>query len=209
MEDNGEPQPSSPIPVTCYFDAACPFAWITSRWLLEVERLRPIDLSFRIMSLSVLNEHRELEPWYREFNDRAWGPARVCTAVEAQHGNAILRELYTSLGTRIHVQRRKDFDAVIAEALAELGLPASLAKAAGTDEFDGALRAHHQAAQDAVGEESGTPVVVVDGAAFFGPVLSAVPRGERAVRLFDAVQAMAGMEEFAELKRRRGALDFS
>jgi predicted DsbA family dithiol-disulfide isomerase len=199
----------APVPVVCYFDATCPFAWITSQWLLEVERLRPIDLSFRIMSLSVLNEHRDLDPWYREFNDRAWGPARVCTAAEALHGNAILRRLYTSLGNRIHVQRNKDFDAVIAEALAELGLPASLAKAATTDEFDGALRAHHQTAQDAMGEEAGTPVVVVDDAAFFGPVLSAVPRGERALRLFDAVQAMAGTGEFAELKRRRGALDFS
>lgn len=161
------------------------------------------------MSLSVLNEHRDLEPWYREFNDRAWGPARVCTAAAARHGNAILRPLYAAIGGRIHVQRNRDLDAVIAEALDEMELSPSLAEVAATDEFDPALRASHQAAQDAVGEEAGTPVVVLAGAAFFGPVLTAAPRGEQAVRLFDAVRTLAGMGEFAELKRRRGALDLS
>ncbi|MFF5213120.1 disulfide bond formation protein DsbA [Streptosporangium sp. NPDC000396] len=196
------------VSVVCYFDSTCPFAWVTSRWLLEVERLQPIDLNFRIMSLSVLNEHRELEPWYREFNDRAWGPARVCAAAEALHGTAILRDLYTALGSRIHLERNKDYDAVITESLDELGLPASLAKAAYTDEFDAALRASHQAGQETVGEEVGTPVVAVDGAAFFGPVLTSIPKGQEAIRLFQAVWTLAGMGAFAELKRGRGALDF-
>ncbi|MDI3402226.1 mycothiol-dependent nitroreductase Rv2466c family protein [Streptomyces cavernicola] len=205
MEDNHLSRP--PVPVVCYFDAVCPFAWITSRWLIEVERLRPIDLSFRPMSLSVLNENQELEPWYREFNDRAWAPARLCAAAQARHGHAILRPLYEALGSRIHVQGEKGLDTVIAASLAELRLPATLAEDAAGGEFDAALRAGHQASQDAVGEEVGTPVVVVDGAAFFGPVLTSVPRGERALRLFDAVRALAGAGEFAELKRGRGALD--
>lgn len=170
--------------------------------------MQPLDLSFRIMSLSVLNEHRVLEPWYREFNDRAWDLARVCTATEALHGNAILRDLYTAFGDRIHVRRSKDYGTVIAEGLDELGLPASLAKAATTDEFDEALRASHQAAQDAVGDEAGAPVVAVDGVAFFGPVLSAVPKGRQAVRLFHALRTLSEMGDFAELKRGRGALDF-
>ncbi|MCY0939766.1 mycothiol-dependent nitroreductase Rv2466c family protein [Streptomyces antarcticus] len=195
------------VPVVCHFDPACPFAWVTSRWLLEVERLQPIDLRFQIMSLSVLNERRELEPWYREFNDLAWGPARVCAAAEALHGNTVLGELYTALGSRIHVGRNKDYDAVIAESLDELGLSTALAKAAHTDEYDGALRASHRAGQEVVGEESGTPVVAVDGVGFFGPVLTAVPRGEEAVRLFRATRTLAGIGAFAELKRGRGALD--
>ncbi|WP_329171531.1 disulfide bond formation protein DsbA [Streptomyces decoyicus] len=206
MEDNVAPQAATAV--VCYFDPSCPFAWLTSRWLLEVERLQPIDLRFRIMSLSVLNEHRELEPWYREFNDRAWGPARVCAAAEARHGNAVLRDLYTALGSRIHVARNKDFDAVVAESLDELGLPASLAEAAHTDAIDVTLRAGHQEGQEAVGEEAGTPVITVDGAGFFGPVLTSIPKGEEAIRLFQATRTLAGMGAFAELKRGRGALDF-
>jgi hypothetical protein len=193
-------------PVTCYFDPSCPFAWITSRWLLEVERRRPIDLDFRIMSLSVLNEHRELEPWYREFNDRAWGPARVCAAAAQRCGDGVLRDLYTALGTRLHHDRDEDHDRVIAAALAETGLPADLADAARTDVHDAALRAGHRAAQDAVGEESGTPITVIDGTGHFGPVLTAVPKGEDAARLFDAVRTLAGLDAFAELKRPRGPL---
>ncbi|MFG3342273.1 DsbA family protein [Glycomyces sp. NPDC048151] len=195
--------------VDCYFDPACPFAWITSRWLLEVERLQPITLRFRIMSLAVLNEHRELEPWYREFNDRAWGPARVCAAAEEHAGAGILRDLYTALGTRIHQGRDKDYDRVIAAALAETGLPTSLAEAARSTEFDAALRASHRAGQDAVGEEAGTPLTVVDGTGYFGPVLSAVPEGRDAEGLFKALSTIARLDAFAELKRSRNALELA
>ncbi|MCZ1011696.1 DsbA family protein [Streptomyces lydicus] len=205
MEDIDDAQATAAV--VCYFDPTCPFAWVTSRWLLEVERLQPIDLRFRTMSLSVLNEHRELDTWYREFNDRAWGPARVCAAVEALHGSAVLRDLYTALGSRIHGERNEDYDVVVTESLEELGLPTSLAEAAHTDAFDGPLRTGHQAGQEAVGEEAGTPVVTVDGAGFFGPVLTCVPKGEEAIRLFRATRALAGMGAFAELKRGRGALN--
>ncbi|MQM27739.1 disulfide bond formation protein DsbA [Glycomyces sp. NEAU-7082] len=197
------------LPVDCYVDPACPFAWISSRWLIEVERQTPIDLRFKLMSLAVLNEGRDLEPWYREFNDRAWGPARVCAAAVRRFGPEVLRGLYTALGTRIHPGRDKDYPAVIAAALAETGLPADLADAAATDAHDAFLRAAHAESQAAVGEAAGTPVVAIDGTAFFGPVLSAIPAGDDAVRLFEAVRTLAGQRAFAELKRGRDALDFS
>lgn len=207
--------------VDFWFDPICPWCWLTSRWVLEVRQVRDIQVRFHPMSLSVLNEDRDgLADSYRALIKAAWGPARVVTAAALRCGNEILEPLYTELGIRLH-NRRADYETpdgtlestfatIIADALAAVGLPADLAAAASTDEFDGALRSSHSAGMSKVGTDVGTPVLHVNDVAFFGPVLSTVPLGEEAGTVWDGVLALASYPNFFELKRTRTAgPDFS
>lgn len=189
--------------VEMWFDPMCPWAWLTSRWLMEVERVRAIEVTWSVMSLAVLNEHRDLDAAYRSLMDDAWGPVRVIMAARASHGDGVVKPLYDAIGTRIHLGKRRDWDRLLAEALEEVGLPQSLAGHAEHKKFDAALRRSHKRAMTLVGDDVGTPVIAVDGTGFFGPVVSPAPTGEDAGRLWDGCRLVAGTPGFFELKRTR------
>ena len=186
-----------------WFDPVCPWAWMTSRWMGEVEQVRDVTVRWHVMSLAVLNEGRDLPENYRELMDKAWGPVRVVTAARVEHGEDVVKPLYDAIGTRLHPGGRTDYDAVLAEALAEVGLPASLAEAATSDAWDEQLRASHAEGIGRVGEDVGTPVVAFAGTAFFGPVVTPAPKGEAAGRLWDGVALVTETDGFFELKRSR------
>src|ERR1700735_617151 len=193
-----------PLGVDFWFDPLCPWAWIASRWMLEVEKVRPVVTRWHVMSLAVLNEGKEDMPErYQDLRGQAWGPVRVCIAAEQKCGPEVLLPLYTALGNRFHLQDANKDRATIEAALAEASLPADLADAMDSTEYDEALRASHRDGIDRVGYEVGTPVISVAGASFFGPVVSPIPSGDAAGKLWDGVLLVAGTDGFFELKRSR------
>ena len=200
-------QPQDRERMQFWFDPLCPWAWITSRWMLEVEKVRPVTPEWRIMSLAYLNlvqhEGKGLSEEYLERMSKAWGPVRVCAAAAEHRGLDILGPLYTAIGTRLHNQGRRGDPEVIPEALAEVGLPAELAKAAESTDFAQMIKDSHNEAFDEVGLDVGTPVIRVRGKAMFGPVITPAPRGEAAGELWDGVVLVIKADGFFELKRSR------
>jgi 2-hydroxychromene-2-carboxylate isomerase len=189
--------------VDFWFDPICPWAWMTSRWMDEVEQVRPVDVRWHVMSLAVLNDGRDLPAEYQAMLKKAWGPVRVVTAAQALHGDDVVKPLYDAMGTRFHPKGIKDYDQVIAEALAEVGLPTELAAYATSEEYDAQLRASHEDGISRVGQDVGTPVIAVGDVAFFGPVVTPAPKGEAAGKLWDGVVLVAGTPGFYEIKRSR------
>lgn len=195
-----------------WFDPLCPFAWLTSRWILEVEKVRDIETQWHVMSLAYLNQDRDIDDDYRKMLEPAWGPVRVLIRAEQEHGNDVLLPLYTAMGNRIHLDRRNLRDQgkqIVTEALAEAALPASLIDAYDDGTLDDAVAKSHREGMEPVGDDVGTPTIHVNGTAFFGPVITKTPRGEEAGRLWDGVVQVASYPLFFELKRSRSAeLDF-
>ena len=193
-----------------WFDPFCPFAWITSRWMLEVEQVRDVKVNWRVMSLYFLNKDRDLSPDYQAKVARGLPIGRVLIATEQKVGREALGPLYTAFGTRIHHEKQDVGRDLVVAALADAELPAELVEAMDDPSYDDALHASHQEAIDQVGDDVGTPTIAFNGSAFFGPVLSRIPRGEDAARVWDGTIALADFDYFFEIKRTRtGELDFS
>lgn len=188
-----------------WFDPLCPWAWITSRWMIEVTQVRDVEVRWHVMSLTLLNAGRDLDPDYMERMKRALGPVRVCIAAEQEHGAEVLGPLYTAIGVRRHVGGEELDEALLKSALTEIGLTADLADAMNVESYDEALKASHDAGMAPVGTDVGTPTVHVDGHAFFGPVVTPAPKGETAGKLWDGVLMVSSVPGFYELKRTRDA----
>ncbi|QLE76129.1 hypothetical protein FGW37_16220 [Streptomyces rectiverticillatus] len=231
MEPQPQPQKSQQAEshvVDFWFDPLCPFAWIASRWITEVAEKAPVTVRWREMSLALLNSGKDMPEARRTMLDLYWGPVRVLAAARAAHGDAVTGPLYTAMGSRFHgpggifepvrTAPAEEFRAAMIEglsktrpdieaALAETGLPAELVDAMDDDRWDDDLRASHaRVPSDGLGQELiGVPTISVDGGAGqFGPVLSEIPRGERAVRLWEAFRTLAGDPAFFELKQSTG-----
>ena len=197
-----------------FFDPVCPWAWITSRWVVEVQQQREYDVDWRFISLKTINQDLTAEwytPEYRAGHMAGLYAHRVCDEVRLRHGNTQVGALYTALGTAFHNQKRRPEinagpEAFMAEMLTSVGLPAELATHVDDESHDTYIEQDTELALSRTGRDVGTPIITfrpgtAREASFFGPVISNIPKGEDATRLWDAIETIAGATGMAELKR--------
>lgn len=190
--------------VEFWFDPVCPWAWMTSRWIQEVERLRDgVEVDWNVMSLAILNEDRDMNDAHKKSHAFSKRACQVAAGVKAELGNEAMVKFYDTIGTINHNEGRSGEEGTLEEAVEKDGVPAEFVTRAENGEFDELLLASHNGAIDRVGDEVGTPVIAVNGVAFFGPVISPAPKGDMALQLFDGVVAAAGYDGFFEIKRSR------
>ncbi|MBM3742827.1 MAG: DsbA family protein [Actinobacteria bacterium] len=186
-----------------WFDPICPWAWMTSRWILEVTKVRPIEVKWNLFSLAHLNRDKELPEDYKSKLIKSWQTTRVIAAAQRMRSDEITLPLYTAISSRIHIEKREVEPALFEEALSELGLPTELAKSADDETLNETIIESHERGIKLVGNDVGTPIISVNGAAFFGPVISPAPKGEAAGKLWDGVLGVASYPGFFEIKRSR------
>jgi 2-hydroxychromene-2-carboxylate isomerase len=186
-----------------WFDPICPWAWMTSRWILEVETVRDIEVKWNLFSLAHLNRDKEMAEDYKAKLIRSWHCTRVIAAAQKAHGSAVTLPLYTAISSRIHLQKQEVNQALFEAALEEVGPDKNLATAMNDESFNAAIIESHERGIKLVGNDVGTPIISVEGAAFFGPVISPAPKGEEAGKLWDGVVGVASYPGFFEIKRSR------
>jgi predicted DsbA family dithiol-disulfide isomerase len=186
-----------------WFDPMCPWAFITSRWILEVEKVRDIEVSWNIFSLPHLNKDREMSDKYVAIFANSWSCARVIKAVENQFGKEKTLPLYTAISTRIHVQKESVSTDLLMDALKEIGIDTKIVQEMNNSDWDKEIIESHERGIKIVGNDVGTPIIAINGIGFFGPVISPAPKGEEAGKLWDGVVLSGSYPGFFEIKRSR------
>jgi 2-hydroxychromene-2-carboxylate isomerase len=186
-----------------WFDPLCPWAWMTSRWILEVEKVRDIEVEWNLFNLAYLNRDKDVSAEYKEKLVKSWYCTRVIAAVQKEKGREITLPLYTAISSRIHLKKMEVGEELFKEALTEVGLDPALANAMNDETFDASIIESHEHGIKMVGNDVGTPIIAIGDIAFFGPVISPAPKGEAAGKLWDGVVGVASYPGFFEIKRSR------
>ena len=186
-----------------WFDPLCPWAWMTSRWILEVEKVRDIEVRWNLFNLAYLNRNKEVPEDYKAELINSWYCTRVIAGAQNLRGDSITLPLYTAISSRIHLKKMDITEQLFKDSLIEVGLSESLSAAMNDESLDVKIIESHERGIKLVGNDVGTPIIAIEGTAFFGPVISPAPKGEEAGKLWDGVVGVASYRGFFEIKRSR------